>query len=277
VREIRHGSELKAGDVGARIGRADLVPTAGAPVHDASAAPWVRRIERAATYDGRHTAGPHLLIEGLAIAGPLDLWARLPIVVRDCVLVAGAGHWGIHVRPGGGPVLLLHLTVEGAVSGPAGAGLFVRRDNVVAHRCHVRRFADGIRASANGLIVSECLIDDITHSAGDHNDGIQLDGAPSNVAISRCRVANRHPQTSAVKLAGRNISVEDCHLSGGGWTLYAGQRDGARDVVVARCVFAREHFARIGHFGAVTDWARDAARGFRWHNNRLEDGRALRP
>ncbi len=273
VRDIHHGSELRAGDVGPRIGRADLVTALGGPVHDASAAPWICRIERSASYDGQHTAGPHLLIEGAAIAGPLDLWARLPIVVRDCTLVAGAGHWGIHVRPSGGPVLLVHVAVEGTAHGPAGAGLFVRRDRVVAHRCHISRFADGIRASAHNLLVSECLIDDITHTPGDHNDGIQIEGAPSDIAIRRCRVANRHPQTSALKLAGRTISVEDCHLSGGGWTLYGGQRDGARGVSVAGCVFARQHFPRIGHFGAVTDWARD----FRWHDNRREDGRVLRP
>lgn len=274
---LRHGQDLTAAHVGANTQASSRRAVDGGVVRDGSRSALFRRIDDGATYDGLTVPGPHLVLADAAIDGPLDIQAAMPFVIHDVTVRVGAAHWGIHVRPGGGPVMIVRTTLIGSVRGRAGAGILARRNGTLVHRSHIRGFADGIRASASRLVVSACLIEDLSHGQGDHNDGIQLEGAPEDVVVRRCRIANRHAQTSAVKLVGNRVRVEDCHLSGGGWTIYGGARDGARDVTVTGNVLARDHFPRIGRHGPVADWSRDPARGFRWGDNRRDDGRLILP
>ncbi len=132
-------------------------------------------------------------------------------------------------------------------------------------------------ASEAALLINECLITDLTHMPGDHNDGVQLLGKSRDVVLRRCRIANRHPQTSAVKIEGSRIVVEDCYLAGGGWTIYGGARHGASQVTITRNVLGRDHYDRVGYFGAVTDWSREPNRSDRWIANRRDDDRRIEP
>lgn len=275
---VGHGRELSAGLVGPTDRKSATTPEmTGGVLGEAIANPAVQRIGEAASYGGVRVAGPHLLIEGRLVKHGLDIETRQPVVIRDCVIAAGVGHWGIHVRPGAGPVLIEQCAVLGRGMAKGSAGLFIRGDRVVARRCHIAGFADGVRASAGGLTLTECLIDGLAHRPGDHNDGIQLEPGARNVVIERCRVANRHPQTSAIKVAGVDIRITDCHLAGGGWTLYGGAREGASRVVVTGTIFGREVFDGIGRFGPVTDWSHEPSLANLWRANLRDDGRQVRP
>ena len=118
-----------------------------------------------------------------------------------------------------------------------------------------------------------------TRAVGDHNDAIQLLGAPKDVEIARNKILNRNPQTSCIMMLGANISVRGNYLSGGGWTIYGGAANNgkggadASNIAVTGNVFGRDFAHKSGHFGPVTYWGKANA----WSDNRFQDGTPVVP
>ncbi|HEX4724186.1 MAG TPA: hypothetical protein VH333_16840 [Pseudonocardiaceae bacterium] len=114
---------------------------------------------------------------------------------------------------------------------------------------------------------------------GDHNDGIQGDGA-SNLTLDHNTLLNPNDQTSALALYtefgnNTNITVTNNLFAGGGYACYCG--DGASDndgnparavnVSFVNNVFWQKYFPNVGHFGEAR--AYNPAGGGRWVNNVL--------
>ena len=291
-RPIVHGENLGSKDVGpAAVGYTRLRgPFPGTEIRDGRAYPFAREVPATARYDGFEVAGPHLLIEGVAFDGPLDIYATKPVVLRGVsVRTSKAAYWAVHTRPQAGAFFFLWSEAGAARADGAPAdrtyaldrALYLRADQATVHRSRISLTADGIQIHAVGAVVSETLIDDLVFWEKDHNDGIQMLGRGADVTILRSRIINRHPQTSCLNLIGDRVRVEDTYLAGGGWVIYGGANANghkagpARNVAVRNVVFGRAYFPRSGHFGPVTYW--DKGTGNIWERNRFDDGRPVTP
>lgn len=284
---VRHGQELTPALVGPQA--AGIAPSQNHPattIKDDTTRPFLRRIMSAATYDGFSVAGPHLLIEGVAFSGPIDIYARLPVVLRGVsIKIEGASYWGVLSRAEAGPLYLLWSEVSGGKPGGPGIqrGLYLMSAGSVVYRSHIRQSADGIQVIAPRIRIIETLISDLTTWAGEHNDGIQLLGRGDRLTLQRNRIVNPHPQTSALLLQGGGHVIEDNLLAGGGWTVYGGatRKDpavpSARDIRFVGNVFGQDRNPRSGYFGPVTDWDGSAASANVWHDNRFADGHPINP
>jgi hypothetical protein len=290
ARAVAHGRDLKPRDVGPlAAGLSPRATHAGGEMHDSRAYPFARRIDQSAIYDGFRVDGPHLLIDRIHFTGPLDIYERRPVVLRGVIIrPARAAEWALHTRPGAGPIHVLWSEMGAAATAGAPAdrahalarAIYARSDHVTVYRSHLTRTADGIQIHARGTRIVETLIDGLVHWQGDHNDGIQMLGRGADARIVRSRIENANPQTSALNLIGDHVLVEDCYLSGGGWTLYGGahhtrhQPGSTRGVVIRGNVFGRDVFPRGGHFGPVTGFDASGP-GNQWTANRWSDGISL--
>jgi hypothetical protein len=214
----------------------------GAAVKDGKSYPFAREIDGPASYDGFAINGPHLLIEAAQFSSSLDIYATKAVVVRGVsVQVVQDSPISLLVRPGAGTVYVLWSDIGGSDGAKAGAGVALRGKSATLFRSHVSNAADGLSISASGVTITESLIETRTASSGDHNDAIQLLGAPEHITIARTR------SSTAIRRRAAFMS-------------WAGTS-----------IFGREFFAKSGHFGAVSYWEGANI----WHENRFSDGAAI--
>jgi hypothetical protein len=241
----------------------------------------------AATYDGFAVPGPHLLIEDVTIDGALDISARMPVVLRRVTMFAPQDlPWLVLVRPGAGALYVLWSDIGGAkikrsASPHVGVALALRGDGARVYRSRIGAAADGVQIGGRDIRIVESEIANLLARSGDHNDAIQMFDSAADIEIARCRIENRHTQTSAVTVLGRNVALQSNLLAGGGWTLYGGAKrngkggEGAAGVRVEGNVFSRAFFRNSGSFGPVTYW--DKATTNVWRDNRFESGLPVLP
>jgi hypothetical protein len=284
---VRHGQDLKPDMVGPRSIAAAVYP--GATIKDGSSAPFLRRIETSATYDGFAVAGPHLLIEGAAFSGPLDIYAKRPLVLRNSsVRIDGASYWAVLSREGAGPLYFLWSDAGGTKTTDPGKpgvqrGLYLESANAVVYRSHISLTADGIQVHAPDARITETLIDELKTWEGEHNDGIQVIGRGERLTVQRSRIVNPHPQTSAILLQRGGHVIEDNYLSGGGWTVYGAATakppdiQPAKGVRISGNILGQERGAKSGSFGPIADWDGSAASSNVWRDNRFADGQPVVP
>lgn len=281
AQKIGHGQEITAKNVGpSAAGYQTLKTYAGAAMKDGKIYPFAQEISTSASYDGVTIEGPHLLIEAAAFLSSLDIYMAKTVVLRGVsVRPTTHSHIALLVRPGAGDVYVLWSDIGAGGANAVGAGIALRGARALVYRSHVSKAADGISISASGVRIEESLIETRTASPGDHNDAIQVLGAPEHITIARNKILNPNPQTSCLYLLGRHIDVRGNYLSGGGWTIYGGaQNNGhgkgsASDVSVTDTVFGREYSAKSGHFGPVSYWDRT----YNWRDNRFSDGKPVSP
>ncbi len=277
---IRHGIVLDRSLVGPSAnGPWTPIAAAGTEIRDGHDYPFAKRIDAPANYDGHSVQSPHLLIENVTFAGPVDVYTRRPVVFRRVsISPTMAAPWALHTRPEAGPVLFLWSSTSSATTAHLQRGLYLRSSSVTVYRSHLHRAADGIQIHAPHVRVLETLIDDLVAAKGDHNDGIQLLGQASDVEIARSRIVNRHPQTSCLNLSGARITVTDTYISGGGWTIYGGAQAVAgggrppRAIRVEGNIIGRNLFAKGGNFGAVAYWDHSPGSENVWLRNTFVTG-----
>lgn len=282
---VAHGSDINDKNVGpAAIGsKAETLITdkATGTIKAGQIPSYARLVPDATSYDGISVPGPHLLIENITLEFPLDIYTPLPVVMRGVyILVRAGGHWGVHTRPGSGPVYVLWSQIGGGAF-EVQTGLMLRGGPAIIYRSRIKLAGDGIHADTPNIRIEENLIDGLVARQGSHNDAIQIAPGIENVVIGRNRILNSNPQTSCIFNEGNNVTIEDNYLSGGGWVIYGGaasnghRKDGggSKGVSVSGNVFGLDTFAKSGNFGVVAYWDRANF----WNNNRFSDGRAVEP
>jgi hypothetical protein len=256
-------------------------------ISDAKRPDYAVQIDAGATYDGFEVGGPHVLIDGVTINGALDISTRMPVVLpRVTMFAPEVMPWLVLVRPGAGAVHVLWSDIGGSFSKRSasphvGVALALRGDGARVYRSRIGAAADAVQIAGRDIRIVESEIAYLLSKTGDHNDAIQMFDTALDVEIVRNRIENRHAQTSAITVLGRNVVIVDNHLAGGGWTIYGGaKRNGkggedASGVRVEGNVFARGIFPKVGSFGPVTYWP--AGSGSVWRGNRDEEDRAISP
>ena len=283
---ITHGAEIDATRVGPPArGYRSLMRYAGGVIRDGFDYPFARPVSSSATYHGFEARGPHLLIEGAAFTGSLDIYATRPVVFLGCsIRIEKSSYWALLARPGAGPVFFLWSEAGSTSAGgdpndtshAVPVALQLRADDAIVYRSRVSMATDGIHPNGNRISIIENLIDGLTYYSGDHNDGIQIETRAHDIAIVRNKILNPHRQTSCLNLLGNRIRVEANYLAGGGYVIYGGARSnghgGPRSsaVKVTDNILGREYFPKGGHFGPVAYW--QPSEGNVWRNNRFDDG-----
>ncbi|PPD08110.1 MAG: hypothetical protein CTY28_07520 [Hyphomicrobium sp.] len=282
-RAVTHGQEISRGVVGPEVlGRMSGRNVEGAVIADGTVPRYAAVVSDAATYDGFAVPGPHVLIEDVTIDGALDISVAMPVVLRRVTMFAPQDlPWLVLVRPGAGALHVLWSDIGGAkikrsASPHVGVALALRGDGARVYRTRIGAAADGVQIGGRDIQILESEIANLLARSGDHNDTIQMFDSAADIEIARCRIENRHAQTSAVTVLGRTVTLRSNLLAGGGWTLYGGAKrngkggEGARGVRVEDNIFSRAFSATSGSFGPVTYW--DNAGGNVWVNNRFESG-----
>lgn len=287
---VAHGEDITPAKVGpAAAGYTALKPASGGVIKTRDSVAVGTWIDRAASYDGFDVPAGHLLIEGVAFASSLDISAPFPVVLRGVsVRLSKASPWGILMRPSSGGLYVLWSEAGGSedmvrAPQPIDAALDLRGAPAAVYHSRFSRALDGMHISGGQTRVEQNLIDDLLSFPESHNDGIQLLGLPDDVTIRKNRIVNRHPQTSCINLLGTHLNVSGNYLAGGGWTLYGGAKNNGHGgeapgpVKVSDNIFARDVFAKSGHFGPVAYWDKSGALGWVWENNRFSDGAGVEP
>ncbi len=285
---VSHGQEISRAVVGPDVlGRTSGRHVEGAVITDGRIPGYAVTVPRAATYDGFLVPGPHFLIEDVTIDGALDISAQMPVVLRRVTMFAPADlPWLVLVRPGSGALHVLWSDIGGALikrsaSPHVGVALALRGAGARVYRSRVGAAADGVQIAGRDIHIIESEIANLLAQPGDHNDAVQLFDGAASIEIARCRIENRHPQTSAVTVLGQSVSLRSNILAGGGWTLYGGAErngkggGGSTAVHVEKNVFSRAYFPKSGSFGPVTYWDKGGANV--WIDNRFESGLPVAP
>ncbi len=287
-RAVTHGQEISRGVVGPEVlGRMSGRHVDGAVITDGAVPPYAKVVPKAATYDGFAVPGPHVLIENVTIDGALDVSASTPVVLRRVTMLAPRElPWLVLVRPGAGALHVLWSDIGGAgirrsASPHVGVALALRGDGARVYRSRIGAAADGVQIAGRDIRIVESEVGNLLARRGDHNDAIQMFDSAADVEIARCRIENRHAQTSAVTVLGRTVVLSRNLLAGGGWTIYGGATrngkggEGASGVRVEGNVFSRAFFPKSGSFGPVTYWDKSTTNV--WRDNRFESGLPVAP
>lgn len=155
------------------------------------------------------------------------------------VRVVCASDWAcIRVLPTGS-LDISDFEIVGGQAGVQNLGGIIG-ENVVARRGEITGVENGIVGSAN-VLAEDVYIHDLSMVGTGHPDGVQLDGGNTNITLGRCRIEAKNTDTSAVMIdnyygASSGIVIEDCHLSGGGYTLYLDGQFNSNPIAVASIV-----------------------------------------
>lgn len=287
-RVVTHGQEISRDVVGPEVlGSTSGRSVEGAVIADGMVPRYATVIADAATYDGFAVPGPHVLIEDVTIDGALDISVAMPVVLRRVTMFAPQDlPWLVLVRPGAGALHVLWSDIGGAkikrsASPRVGVALALRGDGARIYRSRIGAAADGVQIAGRDIRIVESEIANLLARSGDHNDAIQMFDGAADIEIARCRIENRHAQTSAVTVLGRNVALSRNLLAGGGWTIYGGAKRngkggvGAAGVRVEGNIFSRAFHPKSGSFGPVTYW--DSGGTNVWSDNRFESGLPVVP
>lgn len=158
------------------------------------------------------------VIDGLDIRGTLVI-AAPHVTIKNCRITSASDN-----------VVLIHAGITGArienseidnqgYGGQciAGQGTFIRNN---IHDC-----ADGIDVRGKDTSIQGNYIHRMRGTPDSHLDGIQADGAISNLRILHNTVINEQEQTSAVMVDNYwgpidRVTIQDNLLVGGGYTIY---------------------------------------------------------
>jgi hypothetical protein len=189
------------------------------------------------------------VVDGLSVTGTVTIRAN-NVTIRN-TRINGSAFDIVTVADGITGARLENVEINGrGTSGTAGSNGLYGRATVVA--ADITGVENGIVPSS-GSTIRDSWIHNLKSGGDPHYDGIQVDGARSNITIEHNTVDMRELlSTGAVMLDNYfgpldNVTVNDNRLIGGGWTAYLDAR------------FGRPGYSGTG--GAVTN--------IRYTNNRI--------
>jgi hypothetical protein len=279
---LAHGKDLTLAAVGpAAIGINSFTNGSGATIYDETSASYIKSINATATYDGFTVNGPHLLIEGMNIAGTFDIYSTKPVVIRGCK-IKGSSYWTIFSRDSAAPVYVLYSDISGvSAANPTDTGIVVSADNSVVYRSHIYLSGgDGFSIGAQNVRILENYVDQFIAVDGAHHDGLQAAGNNNGMLIARNKILLNMGETGAINLGpwggsvATQVTVDSNYLAGGGYTFYGGG-DTQNNILVQNNVFGQDFSPYAGGYGAVAYW--EGGAGNTWTNNKFASGEPVTP
>ena len=152
----------------------------------------------------------------MRITQPIEI--RAAVTMRN-VDIAATGYSVVRVY---GSLDISDFRINGT-GGPQNSG-GINGSNVTARNGEIFGVENGIVGGSNHLI-EDVYIHDLALVGSGHPDGVQYDGGNHNIVMRRVRIAVKPSDTSAVMIdnyygSSSGFVIQDCKLSGGGYTLY---------------------------------------------------------
>lgn len=132
----------------------------------------------------------------------------------------------------------------------------IGNSNFTLRKCYIHSITEGPRANGN-VLIEDCYITGMVRTPGEHVDAIQVTNG-DNIIVRHCTIDIYDPFTedffnSAVIAkadfgAINNVTVEDCLLNGGNYTLYFVTSNFEVNDVICR----RNRFGRNYQFGPLS-------------------------
>jgi hypothetical protein len=221
--------------------------------------------------------GKGAVLSGLSISGTLQVSAN-NVTVKNVKVTTG-GNFGISLAHTAG-VTIQNSTVSGlnATTGRVSYAI----DDVYGDSTGPTITANDISAFRTGIQLSTGLINgnyihDPGFVAGDHTNGIYVNGGTQALTIQNNTIMNSLGQTDAINLDAptpgpaapvANKTITNNLLAGGGYTIYAGTASGSptTNIVITGNRFGQNYYAKSGQYGPVVYFA-PAGTGNTWSGN----------
>jgi hypothetical protein len=187
------------------------------------------------------------VVDGLDVSGIIQVKAS-NVTIKN-TRVRGAGWWSVDIDDGVTGVVVKDCEINGRGTsgrensmGIMGPGTFLRNN--------IYGVENGV-TPGSGSLVQDNYIHDLGAPGDPHYDGIQIDGARSNITILHNTVINQFGQTAAVMIDNyfgpiRSVTVENNYLAGGGYTVYSDGQFSGGSITGVR--FVRNKVGK-GHWG----------------------------
>jgi hypothetical protein len=217
------------------------------------------------------------VLSGLAITGTLQISAS-NVTVKNVRVVSG-GNFGISLAHTAG-VTIENSTISGqnSTTGRVSYGI----DDVYGDSTAMTIKANNISDFRTAVQVSTGQVDsnyihDPGYVAGDHTNGIYVNGGTQPLMIWNNTILDRLAQTDAVNLdAGTpgpaapvaNKTISDNLLAGGAYTIYGGAASGSptSNIVIRDNRFGQLYFPHSGQYGPASYFS-TAGTGNTWSMN----------
>ncbi|MER6179669.1 hypothetical protein [Streptomyces sp. NPDC001652] len=233
-----------------------------------------------------------LVIRGQDITGSLDIYANNVTVIDS--RITSDSWWGINLRPGFSGLKVLHTEITAVPGkGPDNGGVDYAVSNMGGSSievgwCDVSVFGDALSMGQGNL--HDNYVHDIepfVNLGGEWqhtNAVISGGGNTGHLTIRHNTLLNatslKQGASGSIGLFAdtgvvRNVTVDDNWIAGGAYALYGGST-GATGIKVTDNIFSTEYHPASGGYGVVAHWNHSGA-GNVWRNNRLSDGRLVKP
>ncbi|WP_405813758.1 hypothetical protein OG241_04395 [Streptomyces sp. NBC_01390] len=233
-----------------------------------------------------------LVIRGQDITGTLDIYANNVTVIDT--RITSDSWWGINLRPGYSGLKVLHSTITAVPGkGPDNGGVDYAVSNMGVSSievgwCDVSVFGDALSMGQGNL--HDNYVHDIVpfiNLGGEWqhtNTVISGGGNTGHLIIRHNTLLNptslKQGASGSIGLFAdtgvvRNVTVDDNWIAGGAYALYGGDT-GATGIRVTDNIFSTEYHPGSGGYGVVAHWNAGGA-GNVWSNNRMSDGRLVKP
>jgi hypothetical protein len=190
--------------------------------------------------------------------------------------------FGFNLNPGSTGTTIENCTIHGldGATNRMGYGVYAAPSSdpsLLVTGCKIYWMKDGISTPpAGGYTVTGCWIADFGFAAGDHSDGIYINGTATGL-ISGNTILNNLGQTDAIFVNNSsntvgNFTIKGNLLGGGDYAFYGGATPGfafATDVVFSDNYFTTQFGPDCGVYGPAIYWA---TAGNTWSGNQWLDG-----
>lgn len=229
-------------------------------------------------YDPRgwvEVSGNGAVLQGLAITHTIDITAS-DVTIKDVRVTLGGSNFGVDLRH------THNVTIEDSdISSPYADSrrLLVGVKDVYGDSAGTRVLGNNIWHTATGVQVGEGLIasnyiHDVGYRAGDHVNGITVNGGTVPLTIRHNTVFVDLDQTDAISLfedfgVEANKTIEDNLVAGGGYSIYGGQNSGGPAAYSIRIIgnrISRKYYRHGGRFGPLAAF-NPSERGNTWSGN----------
>lgn len=228
--------------------------------------------------------GDGAVLQNLYIPYNVDVTAS-NVTIKDVRIVETGESFGVSLRH------VKNVTIENSeVSSPDSGDqrlmvgikdIYGDCSGTVVQDNNIWHTATGIQIYAG--LIQDNYIHDVGFKAGDHTNGMTVNGSTDPLTIRHNTVLVEMAQTDAISLfedvgVEANKIIDNNLVAGGGYSIYGGQNTGgpqAFNIQITNNRFSRIYFANGGYYGYATAYSSQAP-GNVWSGNIWDDtGRSI--